>query len=461
MGNLLVFQIFLMGCGISLVFSAPERIPIGFVVKQGSPAILSAFRYAIRQHNSNNNPVGGFKLDERIDILETDDVLSVGRAVCAQMKKGIFAMMGLSRPGLYSTMQSYSQSFQMPYINLNFLPNHTGLDKSPINNLALSSNNFHLNLRPFHAPAVVDLVRHYGWKDLVYLYDSDEASYMMEFLVHEFSLQKRDVRVQRVSGAQEAYEYLKSIDSIVGANKKHIILDMPTASTQDLITKNLEDKALMKRQFHYLMINLGVEELNFDHLKFTGVNMTAFTLFNSNDDHYKQWSNEWSQLDEDAGWLGAGGPLTNEAALMVDAVHLWVASLNRLFKDRPHMFQNNFRRGELFNNGSRGLDCSKYPLEAWEHGKLLTHMLTTTRFTGLTGPVIFDAVGQRRNYTLNLVEMTFNRKVLVGTWSEKEGLLVTKRFTQVDVKPIPKDRNLVVTTIIVSPEHIHVAAGSV
>ena len=38
--------------------------------------------------------------------------------------------------------------------------------------------------------------------------------------------------------------------------------------------------------------------------------MTAFTLFNQNDDHYKQWSQEWSQLDEEAGWLGAGGPLT-------------------------------------------------------------------------------------------------------------------------------------------------------
>ena len=44
---------------------------------------------------------------------------------------------------------------------------------------------------------------------------------------------------------------------------------------------------------------------------------------------------------------------------MIDAVHLWVASLNRLFKERPNMFQNNFRRGELFNNGSRGLDCSR------------------------------------------------------------------------------------------------------
>ena len=112
---------------------------------------------------------------------------------------------------------------------------------------------------------------------------------MMEYLVHEFAVQRVDVRVQRISSAQEAYEYLKSIDFIVGSNKKHIILDMPTASTQELITKNLEDKvqyttsvicsnkiltptviselrkfhciltsfqAMMKRQFHYLMVNL-------------------------------------------------------------------------------------------------------------------------------------------------------------------------------------------------------------
>jgi hypothetical protein len=50
---------------------------VGFLVKPNSHAVLTAFRYAISQHNS-NNPVG-FKLDPRIDILDTDDVLSVGR----------------------------------------------------------------------------------------------------------------------------------------------------------------------------------------------------------------------------------------------------------------------------------------------------------------------------------------------------------------------------------------------
>lgn len=50
----------------------------GFIVKQPAQSILTAFRYAMSEHNSNQNPMG-FKLDPRIDILDTDDVLSVGR----------------------------------------------------------------------------------------------------------------------------------------------------------------------------------------------------------------------------------------------------------------------------------------------------------------------------------------------------------------------------------------------
>ena len=78
----------------------------------------------------------------------------------------------------------------------------------------------------------------------------------MQYLVHEFSVQKRDVRVQRVETAQEGHEYLKSLDSMLQIPKKHVILDMPAAKAQHLITLNLEDKGMMRRQFHYVMANL-------------------------------------------------------------------------------------------------------------------------------------------------------------------------------------------------------------
>ncbi|OQV13308.1 hypothetical protein BV898_12420, partial [Hypsibius exemplaris] len=217
------------------VSAAPERIPVGFVVKQNSHAVLTAFRYAISQHNSNNPPVG-FKLDPRIDILETDDVLSVGRVVSPS---------------------------HMPYVNLNFMPNQTSPPPANTNNLIKESPpmlrqtaNFQLNLRHstpgnrrFWSATTVERMS-------FTLYDSDEAVFVMQYLVHEFSIQKRDVRVQRISSAQEGHDYLRSIDSMLQTPKKHVILDMSAAKAQHLITLNLEDKGLMRRQFHYVMANL-------------------------------------------------------------------------------------------------------------------------------------------------------------------------------------------------------------
>ena len=79
----------------------------------------------------------------------------------------------------------------------------------------------------------------------------------MQFLVHEFSLRKIDVRVQQIATAQEGHDYLKSIDALQPTTKRHVILDMSSGKAQTLMTLNLEDKGMMRRQFHYVMANLN------------------------------------------------------------------------------------------------------------------------------------------------------------------------------------------------------------
>ena len=103
------------------------------------------------------------------------------------MKKGIFSVMGQSQPALYATLASYSQSFHMPYINLNF-PS-AGDHQQPLTTPAAKPHSpanvahFQLNLRPSHGRALVDLVRHYGWTNLVYLYDSEEGELISSILI--------------------------------------------------------------------------------------------------------------------------------------------------------------------------------------------------------------------------------------------------------------------------------------
>lgn len=66
-----------------------------------------------------------------------------------------------------------------------------------------------------------------------------------------------------------------------------------------------------------------------------------------------------------------------QAALMYDAVFVLVEAFNKLLRKKPDMFRNNLRRGQIFNNGSRGIDCntSRGWVTPWEHGDKISRFL--------------------------------------------------------------------------------------
>ena len=56
-----------------------------------------------------------------------------------------------------------------------------------------------------------------------------------------------------------------------------------------------------------------------------------------------------------------------DAALARDALTLVSASLRYLKNSTRHVFKT-FRQGQLYNNGTRGVQCWKTPLKPWVHG---------------------------------------------------------------------------------------------
>ena len=40
-----------------------------------------------------------------------------------------------------------------------------------------TGGDFEIFVRPFYAVAVVDVIRHYGWQDIWYLYSTDQSLY--------------------------------------------------------------------------------------------------------------------------------------------------------------------------------------------------------------------------------------------------------------------------------------------
>jgi len=94
---------------------------------------------------------------------------------------------------------------------------------------------------------------------------------------------------------------------------------------------------------------------------------------------------------------------------MMDAVDVIVHGLRSLLQRNPDVFRRTFRRGQVFNNETRGIRCEREPLVPWVHGHTIRAHLLAVNFTGLTGPLTFDPnTGQRAHYRLDVMALRFD-----------------------------------------------------
>ncbi|CAB3225981.1 unnamed protein product [Arctia plantaginis] len=77
-------------------------------------------------------------------------------------------MMGAVIPDSFDTLHSYANTFQMPFVTPWF-PEKVHPPTSGMIDYAVS-------MRPDYHRAVIDTVTHYGWKNVIYIYDSHDVS---------------------------------------------------------------------------------------------------------------------------------------------------------------------------------------------------------------------------------------------------------------------------------------------
>ncbi|GBP02895.1 Glutamate receptor 1 [Eumeta japonica] len=104
--------------------------------------------------------------------LHLDSPLSTKRCssceVCNQFARGVFAMLGAVTPDSFDTLHSYTNTFPMPFVTPWFpekvIPPSSGLIDHA------------LSLRPDYHRAVIDTITFYGWKNVIYVYDSHDGT---------------------------------------------------------------------------------------------------------------------------------------------------------------------------------------------------------------------------------------------------------------------------------------------
>uniref|UniRef100_A0A6P4EMQ8 Glutamate receptor 1 n=1 Tax=Drosophila rhopaloa TaxID=1041015 RepID=A0A6P4EMQ8_DRORH len=485
------------GGGVSAQPSLTEKIPLGAIFEQGTDEVQSAFKYAMLNHNLNVSS-RRFELQAYVDVINTADAFKLSRLICNQFSRGVYSMLGAVSPDSFDTLHSYSNTFQMPFVTPWF----------PEKVLTPSSGflDFALSMRPDYHQAIIDTIQFYGWRKIIYLYDSHDGLLRLQQIYQGLRPGNESFQVElvkRISNVSMAIEFLHTLEQIGRFENKHIVLDCPTEMAKQILIQHVRDLRLGRRTYHYLLSGLVMDDRwESEIIEFGAINITGFRIVDTNRRLVREFYDSWKRLDPQMK-VGAGREsISAQAALMYDAVFVLVEAFNKILRKKPDQFRNNVQRrsqtlmvaqaaastssdgynysasggggggggasggpgggfpgGDSGGSGgmsSRALDCNtaKGWVNAWEHGDKISRYLRKVEIEGLTGDIKFNDDGRRVNYTLHVVEMTVNSAMVkVAEWNDDAGLQPLNA-KYVRLRPhveFEKNRTYIVTTVLEEP----------
>ncbi|XP_029044649.1 glutamate receptor 1 isoform X1 [Osmia bicornis bicornis] len=432
----------------------PDKISIGAIFEQGTDEVQSAFKFAMVNHNQNTT-TRKFELLAFVDVINTADAYKLSRLICSQFSRGVFSMLGAVSPDSFDTLHSYSNTFQMPFVTPWF----------PEKVLTPSSGllDFAISMRPDYHRAIIDTVRYYGWKKIIYLYDSHDGLLRLQQIYQGLKPGNESFQVEtvkRIQNMSEAIDFLRSLEELNRWSNKYVVLDCPTDMAKDIVVSHVRDVALGKRTYHYLLSGLIMDDRwESEVIEYGAINITGFRIVDATRPYVKDFLASWHRLDP-ANSQGAGREsISAQAALMYDAVFVLVEAFNKFLRKKPD--RSNVRRTGIpgsnqITNGTRALDCnsSRGWVTPFEYGDKISRLLRKVEIEGLTGEIRFNDDGRRHNYTLHVVEMTVNSAMVkVAEWTDEAGFqaIAAKYIRLRPHAEIEKNKTYIVTTIVEEP----------
>ncbi|XP_046410710.1 glutamate receptor 1 isoform X1 [Neodiprion pinetum] len=429
----------------------PDTIPIGAIFEQGNDEVQSVFKFAMLNYNEN---VTGrrFELQAFVNVINTADAFKLSHLICNQFSRGVYSMLGAVSPDSFDTLHSYSNTFQMPFVTPWF----------PEKVLTPSSGflDYAISMRPDYHRAIIDTVRYYGWKKIIYLYDSHDGLLRLQQIYQGLRPGNDSFQVEtvkRIQNMSEAIDFLRSLEELSRWSNKYVVLDCPTDMAKDIVVSHVRDVALGKRTYHYLLSGLIMDDRwESEVIEYGAINITGFRIVDATRRHVKEF------LSKLATSQGAGREsISAQAALMYDAVFVLVEAFSKMLRKKPDQFKSNVRRNGVSGSGhqanaTRALDCnpSQGWVTPWEHGDKISRHLRKVEIEGLTGEIRFNDDGRRQNYTLHVVEMTVNSAMVkVAEWTDEAGFqpIAAKYVRLRPQSEIEKNRTYIVTTIVEEP----------
>ncbi|XP_061164306.1 glutamate receptor 2-like [Saccostrea echinata] len=426
------------------------KLPVGTIYGYADQQPRSAFKFEFANFNAKDFK---FKLQLLENITNTRNSCSLANSLCDQMATGVFLFFGSKDTKSAETIESFTRQFHVPYV----CPCLTKV----VNPL----KNFQIHMKPPFTMAIVDMIRHYRWRNMIYLYDSTEGLQRFNEVMSAFyedMSNKETMLAIRLYDVNQAHDQLRFIDSITfrygDADIRNIIFDLSSQEAYELIMKQLAEVGMNKEGYFFLFATMDFSKLNFEHFVHGGVNVTGFDLINPEEPKVKAFLRKWRTANQII-YPAAGQPLMSEAALAVDAMELITTAFKRMLAKNKHVFQANFRRTAMYNfYGNvilKGIQCfnNEHGFIPWQHGENILKELKSAEFSGLTGPVAFNEDGYRKNFEIHVSRVGLNQPPLrIGKWARGRFRLVGADENNPFQRNMTRRDGIIrITTIMVAP----------
>ncbi|KAF0301154.1 Glutamate receptor 1 [Amphibalanus amphitrite] len=218
----------------------------------------------------------------------------------------------------------------------------------------------------------------------------------------------------RIFKVEDAISFLRQLELLNRWSVKRVVLDCSARLAKDVIVAHVKDVHLGRRNFHYLLSGLVMdEEWDNSTPEYGALNVTGLRLVDPRRPQVQAILQRWS------GQAGMDRLLSAQTALMYDSVLVITEALRQLWPELLQLHQRRLKlpqppgspsaanvvEGRVFNCSQGFSDVTGY-----EHGGKIMKQLRKIEIEGLTGNISFSHEGKRKDYTLDVVEMSANSR---------------------------------------------------
>ncbi|XP_048519157.1 glutamate receptor ionotropic, kainate 2-like [Dendroctonus ponderosae] len=313
-----------------------------------------------------------YQVTEHIIKLSKESSFEAGQFVCDLIRNGVSAIFGPESPENNEIIQSVAASLQIPYFQNSWNPQEEAATSV-------------FNLRPNSdalSRALAALVRENDWKTYTVMYENEDSLLRLRETLKQRKPNDLSIAFICLGSGPDYRTVLKQIKKTLDTR---FILDCKADRILDIF-RQAKEVGLLKDYHSYILTDLDAHSLDWSEFNEVVSNISSIRLMDHESDAAKNIGKLW-RIDPKR--------IKTRMALIYDAVNVFITA----FRDLSQKEQLQIK--PLDCDGS---EVTEYGTKMYEVIKKPSKQSKPLLSGYLTGPVLFDQHGQRRNLILQIVE---------------------------------------------------------